>query len=68
MVAMPMKCDIIRSDNSAKMTVHHHPCTVETEDHGHFHDLSFCQMLSEEKGAVQASLLDFHHQMQETGR
>lgn len=67
-VGMPMKCDIIRSDNSAQMTVHHHPCTMGIEDHGDCHSLSFCQMLNEEKGAVQASLLDSHQQMQETGR
>lgn len=68
MVGMLMKCDIIRSDNSVEMTVHHHQYIMETEDNGDCHDLSFCQMLSAEKEAVQVSLPDFHQQMQEAGR
>lgn len=67
-VGMLMKCDIIRSDNSAEMIVHHHQYIMEIEDHGDCHDLSFRQMLSAEKEAVQVSLPDFHQQMQEAGR
>jgi hypothetical protein len=67
-VGMLMKCDIIRSDNSAEMIVHRHQYTMETEDHGNCHDLSLCQMLSAEKEAVQVFLPDFHQQMQETGK